>query len=172
MNVPFDLSQVLFIATANSMATIPAALLDRMELITVPGYTMEEKVHIAQRHLMPKQLDQNGLTTEQLVIPEDAIQTLSRYHCQNNLCQHRMCMFMVTVHLVGNCFGGFVVAFITSFYCFINQSKWWVLSQPSLSWPDKKVTLWLKVNGWRTHRQNWLCIWENLYESPRCWHHN
>lgn len=76
LNVPFDLSQVLFIATANTMTTIPAALLDRMELITVPGYTMEEKVHIIQRHLMSKQLEQHGLTSEQLVIPEDTIRIL------------------------------------------------------------------------------------------------
>ncbi|KAK7498897.1 hypothetical protein BaRGS_00009989 [Batillaria attramentaria] len=80
LNVPFDLSQVLFIATANTMATIPPALLDRMELISVPGYTMEEKVHIIQRHLMSKQLEQHGLTSEQLVIPEDTIRLLiSKY---------------------------------------------------------------------------------------------
>ncbi|XP_025076509.1 lon protease homolog 2, peroxisomal-like isoform X2 [Pomacea canaliculata] len=80
LNVPFDLSQVLFIATANSMSTIPPALIDRTELIMVPGYTQEEKVHIAQRHLIPKQLDQHGLTAEQLVVPEDAISILiSKY---------------------------------------------------------------------------------------------
>nr|KAG5707875.1 hypothetical protein BaRGS_031606 [Batillaria attramentaria] len=68
-----DKMVILFIATANTMATIPPALLDRMELISVPGYTMEEKVHIIQRHLMSKQLEQHGLTSEQLVIPEDTI---------------------------------------------------------------------------------------------------
>ena len=76
LNVPFDLSQVLFIATANSMATIPAPLLDRMELIQIPGYTQEEKVHIAERHLMPKQLKQHGMTTDQLQIPEDSIKLI------------------------------------------------------------------------------------------------
>ncbi|KAK7114032.1 lon protease homolog 2, peroxisomal-like [Littorina saxatilis] len=76
LNVSFDLSQVLFIATANTMATIPPALLDRMELLTVPGYTVEEKVHIAQRHLMVKQLDQHGLTTQQMVLPEDTLRLL------------------------------------------------------------------------------------------------
>ncbi|XP_076449763.1 lon protease homolog 2, peroxisomal-like [Babylonia areolata] len=76
LNIAFDLSQVLFIATANTMATIPPALLDRMELLTVPGYTVEEKVHIAQRHLLAKQLDSHGLTEQQLVLPEDTLRVL------------------------------------------------------------------------------------------------
>ncbi|XP_059164397.1 lon protease homolog 2, peroxisomal-like [Physella acuta] len=73
LNVPFDLSQVLFIATANNMANIPPALLDRMEVIQVPGYTLEEKVHIARRHLLPKQLKEHGLTNDQLQIPDDTL---------------------------------------------------------------------------------------------------
>lgn len=80
LNVPFDLSQVLFIATANNMSTIPPPLLDRMEVITVPGYTQEEKVSIAVRHLVPKQLKEHGLGPEQLQIPEDSIKlVISRY---------------------------------------------------------------------------------------------
>ncbi|XP_077997678.1 lon protease homolog 2, peroxisomal-like [Glandiceps talaboti] len=80
LNVPFDLSQVLFIATANTMATIPPALIDRMEVITVAGYTQEEKGHIAIRHLIPKQLKDHGLSEEHLQFPEDAIKTIiSRY---------------------------------------------------------------------------------------------
>ncbi|KAK3086517.1 hypothetical protein FSP39_019511 [Pinctada imbricata] len=80
INVPFDLSQVLFIATANNMATIPPALLDRMELIQVPGYTQEEKVAIATQHLIPKQIKDHGLSGEQIQLPDDTIKMIvSKY---------------------------------------------------------------------------------------------
>lgn len=79
LNVPFDLSQVLFIATANNMATIPPALLDRMEIIQIPGYTQEEKVTIALRHLLPKQITENGLTQEQIQIPEDTLKVIGKH---------------------------------------------------------------------------------------------
>ncbi|XP_059848891.1 lon protease homolog 2, peroxisomal [Hypanus sabinus] len=80
LNVPFDLSQVLFIATANTTATIPPALLDRMELIQVPGYIQEEKMEIAHRHLIPKQLELHGLTPQQIQIQHEATESIiSRY---------------------------------------------------------------------------------------------
>ncbi|XP_054856187.1 lon protease homolog 2, peroxisomal [Eublepharis macularius] len=80
LNVAFDLSQVLFIATANTTATIPPALLDRMEILQVPGYTQEEKMEIAHRHLIPKQLEQHGLTPQQIQIPPEAtLAIITRY---------------------------------------------------------------------------------------------
>lgn len=80
LNVAFDLSQVLFIATANTTATIPPALLDRMEIIQVPGYTQEEKIEIAHRHLIPKQLEQHGLTPQQIQIPQvTTLDVITRY---------------------------------------------------------------------------------------------
>lgn len=76
LDVPFDLSQVMFIATANTLSTIPAPLLDRMETIELPGYTEEEKLNIATRYLIPRQLKENGLTEEQCAFEEDAVRTV------------------------------------------------------------------------------------------------
>ncbi|KAG9727670.1 ATP-dependent protease-like protein La, partial [Aureobasidium melanogenum] len=73
VNIPIDLSKVLFIATANSLDTIPAPLLDRMETIQLPGYTTVEKRHIANRHLIPKQITTNGLDHDQVSIAEDVL---------------------------------------------------------------------------------------------------
>ncbi len=76
LDVPFDLSRVLFITTANNAGDIPEPLLDRMELIEVPSYTLEEKVQIAKKHLWPRQLKENGLKRSQLKISEKAIAAL------------------------------------------------------------------------------------------------
>ena len=73
LSIPYDLSRVLFIATANNLETIPAPLLDRMEMIYLPGYTTLEKRHIAIQHLIPKQIRTNGLTAEQIVFGPDVV---------------------------------------------------------------------------------------------------
>ncbi len=76
LNVPFDLSKVMFITTANQMDTIPSALRDRMEIIDIPGYTEQEKLEIAKRYLIPKQLSENGLTTARLDITDKAMEKI------------------------------------------------------------------------------------------------
>ena len=73
VEIPMDLSEVLFIATANEMQNIPKPLLDRMEIIEVSSYMENEKFHIAKRHLIPKQLERNGIKPEQLTICDEAI---------------------------------------------------------------------------------------------------
>jgi ATP-dependent Lon protease len=78
IGVPFDLSNVLFITTANILDTIHPAFRDRMEIITLSGYTEEEKVQIAARHVIPKQLEAHGLTAKDLVIPEQELRTIIR----------------------------------------------------------------------------------------------
>ncbi|MFD1850132.1 endopeptidase La [Oceanobacillus bengalensis] len=77
---PYDLSKVLFVATANNVNTIPGPLLDRMELISLSGYTEIEKLHIAKDHLLPKQLKENGLTKSKLQIRDDALLKLIRMY--------------------------------------------------------------------------------------------
>ena len=78
LDVPFDLSKVMFIATANGLDNIPPALRDRMEILPLSGYTEEEKLHIARRYLVPKQTAAHALTSEDISFSDDAILTIAR----------------------------------------------------------------------------------------------
>ncbi len=78
LEVPLDLSEVMFITTANTLQTIPRPLLDRMEIIEISSYTENEKLHIAMEHLIPKQLERHGLTDKQLTFSKHAIWKLAR----------------------------------------------------------------------------------------------
>jgi ATP-dependent Lon protease len=78
LDLPFDLSKVLFICTANQLETIPGPLLDRMDVIQLSGYTEEEKLQIARRYLLPKQLEANGLRQDQVEIDDASLRTIVR----------------------------------------------------------------------------------------------
>ncbi|MEX0981468.1 MAG: endopeptidase La [Bacteroidales bacterium] len=84
LEVDFDLSKVMFIATANTTAGIHPALLDRMEIIDVSGYIIEEKVEIARRHLIPKQLNNHGLSKSQVFFPKNTIQIIIEYYTRES----------------------------------------------------------------------------------------
>jgi len=83
LEVDLDLSEVMFVATSNTL-NIPGPLLDRMEVIRIPGYTEEEKLNIAERYLVPKQLKANGLKPEELKIAESAIRDIVRYYTRES----------------------------------------------------------------------------------------
>lgn len=80
LDVPFDLSHVLFITTANTTDTIPGPLLDRMDIIQLASYTLEEKVKIAEQHLVPKQIKENGLKASQITFSEGAVRGMINYY--------------------------------------------------------------------------------------------
>ena len=84
LEIPFDLSQVMFITTANTVDTIPRPLLDRMEIIELGSYTDEEKLHIAKDHLIPKQRKKHGLKTSQLRITDDAVREIIRCYTRES----------------------------------------------------------------------------------------
>jgi ATP-dependent Lon protease len=104
INIPIDLSKILFIATANSLETIPAPLLDRMETIQLSGYTTVEKRHIAKRHLIPKQIRSNGLSEGQVNLSDEVIdKTITSYTRESgvrnlereigSICRHKAVQF-------------------------------------------------------------------------------
>ena len=84
LEVPFDLSKVMFLTTANSAETIPEPLLDRMELIEVPGYIEQDKIKIAEKYLIPKQVKENGLKSKNIKITENALHDLINYYTRES----------------------------------------------------------------------------------------
>ncbi|MEW6055408.1 MAG: endopeptidase La [Bdellovibrionota bacterium] len=82
LDVPFDLSNVMFVVTANTTASIPAPLLDRMEVIELNGYTFEEKEQIARTHVMPRELERHGLKAEQVEIPKATLERIMTSYCR------------------------------------------------------------------------------------------
>src|SRR6266481_2125389 len=78
LDLPFDLSRIMFITTANRLDTIPEPLRDRMEILHLPGYVEEEKMDIARQYLVPRQLEAHGLTKTQVTIHDDAVSDIIR----------------------------------------------------------------------------------------------
>ncbi len=93
LDLPFDLSNILFITTANALETIPGPLLDRMEIIRLPGYSQEEKVEIAKRYLIPRQIKQTGLKFEDCAIPDETLKhVITRYTREAGVRQLERCI--------------------------------------------------------------------------------
>jgi ATP-dependent Lon protease len=88
LEVDFDLSDVMFITTANTLR-MPQPLMDRMEIIRIPGYTEDEKVEIAKRHLLPKQIKAHGLKDDEWSITDDGLRDLIRYYTRSRRAQSR-----------------------------------------------------------------------------------
>ena len=84
MDVPVDLSRVLFVCTANNLDTIPAPLLDRMEVLEVSGYVSEEKSAIADRYLGPQAKESSGLGSADIVLEKEAVEMLIKYYCRES----------------------------------------------------------------------------------------
>jgi ATP-dependent Lon protease len=92
LDVPFDLSKVMFITTANILDTIPPVLLDRMEVIRLPGYTDSEKVQIAKRYLLPRQIENHGLSKSQVSVPDRTLLKLIHNYIRARKRQLRLVM--------------------------------------------------------------------------------
>lgn len=86
LDIDYDLSKVMFIATANSLSTIQPALLDRMEIIDISGYSLEEKIEISKRHLVPKQVTEHGLKEKDVNLTPQMLQFITQ-NCQRVRCQ-------------------------------------------------------------------------------------
>lgn len=82
LDVPFDLSKVLFICTANNLQTVPRPLLDRMEIIEISGYCLEEKVQIAQNHIIPKLQENTAILEDQISFSDDSLKLLIDGYCR------------------------------------------------------------------------------------------
>src|SRR4029078_9769244 len=80
LEIPYDLSNVMFVATANVADPIPPPLRDRMEILEIPGYTRREKLAIARQHLIPKQLEEHGLKDGQLTILDEAVEEITEHY--------------------------------------------------------------------------------------------
>ena len=105
MDVPVDLSRVLFVCTANNLDTIPAPLLDRMEVLEVSGYVSEEKSVIADKYLGPQAREASGLKDADVVLESTAVDVLIKYYCREsgvrNLKKHidKVCLFVFFIRL-------------------------------------------------------------------------
>jgi ATP-dependent Lon protease len=88
LDLDYDLSKVMFITTANTLHSIPLPLQDRMEVIRIPGYTEEEKLHIAEKYLMPKQMEAHGLKKENIEVPEKTLRMLIRRYTKEAGCRN------------------------------------------------------------------------------------
>lgn len=84
LDCDYDLSKIMFVTTANSLHTIPRPLLDRMEIISIAGYTEPEKLAICRKYLLPKQLEANGITAKNVIIPDDAMMDIIRYYTKES----------------------------------------------------------------------------------------
>jgi ATP-dependent Lon protease len=114
LEVDYDLSDVMFVCTSNTM-NIPGPLLDRMEVIRIPGYTEDEKLNIAQRYLIPKQVKLNGLKKDEIELAEETLIDIIRYYTREAGVRAlereiaKVCRKMVKAYALGECEGGATV---------------------------------------------------------------